>query len=165
VKEQKTSPSDDGLSQEQCVTENQLLADVDRGDVIDVKTSIVKGELGYHLTAAIWWTLNERKILGKWLGKASHDACAGMKVDHLDDLPWLSVGDHVWESWSSEVVIQCYEALGAYRCSSANALNCWIRAVGGEADDFWGLHRLSVSQQLMVSLVERGGNPLVALKL
>lgn len=162
----KSKTVDFGLIQQGPSTEKQQLEDDLDHMVIDVQTSLVKGELGYYLAAAIWWTLVESNSLGKWYAKTAHEGCPDMKIEPSYDASiWLSLGDQVWSSWSSEIVMECYERLKAHRCSSATTLNYWVRAVGGEADDFWDMHRLCVSQALMVSLVERGGNPFVALKL
>jgi hypothetical protein len=130
-----------------------------------VESSLTEGELGYLLLGAVLKTLYDRETLDCFRGVNPHRHCANAAFERYEGAPWLKIGDHRWEAWSSEIITQCYEILSAQNTMDPQTLDLWIRAVGGESKDFWELHRLCVSRELMASLVERGGNPLRALKI
>ena len=130
-----------------------------------VESSLNEGELGYYLLGAILKTLYDKNELDFFRGNNVHPHSPNAAFECYDGAPWLKLGEHRWDSWSSEIVMQAYEILAAQQVMEPQTLDLWIRAFGGESKDFWEMHRLCVSRQVMASLVERGGHPLRALKI
>ena len=130
-----------------------------------VESSLAVGELGRFLLAAVINTLQSEGRLALFRAPQPHPLCLEAAYENFDGSPWLKLGDERWDSWSSEVVMLCYEKLQGFHVHHPNILDLWIRAFGGETQDFWEMHRLCISRQVMASLVERGGHPLRALKI
>lgn len=129
-----------------------------------VSSNLQKGELGYALLGAVLRTLFLKEGLSGLRGHASAQALAcGASFQQGQDFPFLSLDEESWDEWSSELVMNLYTRLEGFRLHDDLALDLWILAVGGEARDFWELHRLSGSNTVMASLIERGGHPLRAL--
>jgi len=78
---------------------------------------------------------------------------------------WLQVGQDRWNEWTPEVVLTLYTELGGARLEQTLTLDLWLLAVGGEVGRYWELQQNSLSRPIMASLVERGANPLRALRL
>ena len=130
-----------------------------------VESSLAEGELGHFLCAAVLKTLHSEGRLLVFRAPHPHPLCPEVAFENFDSAPWLKIGEDRWDSWSSEVVMLCYERLRAFQVHDLHLLDLWIRAFCGESKDFWEMHRLCVSRQVMASLVERGGQPLRALKI
>ena len=136
-----------------------------KSSALVVESSLAEGELGWFLLAVVLNTLHSDGRLAVFRGPQSHPLCAEAPYENYDGAPWLKLGDELWEGWSSEVVMLCYEKLQGVNVHQPKVLDLWIRAFGGETQDFWEMHRLCISRQVMASLVERGGHPLRALKI
>jgi hypothetical protein len=125
----------------------------------------VKGDLGMFLLSAALRTLQIDEKLTVFRGIEFPPWLEEVPFDSFDGSPWLKVDDQRWDHWSSDMVLLLYDKVGGHRVHDPLALDLWIRALGGESDNFWKMHQLSSSRQMMSSLIERGGNPLRALKL
>lgn len=138
-----------------------------------VESSVRAGDLGGFLVAAVLKTLESSAGLKTYRGPElpsfllpeSSSVQATWDHEVFDGAPWLKIGEHRWEAWSSDVVMVVYERVEAYKTQDPLALDLWLRALGGESQNYWEMQSLCHSRQVMASLVERGGNPLRALKL
>lgn len=130
-----------------------------------VESSMVSGDLGFFLLAACLRTLDLNERLGLYRGCACPEGMTELPFEPFDAAPWLKIGEQRFEAWSSDLVMVVYELVGGWDLHDALALDLWARALGGESQTYWEMQHLSSSRQLMASLVERGANPLRALKI
>ena len=131
-----------------------------------LKSSVQENDPGYFLIRVIAESLQLSEKLIRI--EVNHElACwneYSMQVTE-DELPFCSINDYVIESYQEELLHEFYDQLNGRSITQANLLNLWMRAWSPDCTDLFELIQKSHSLAVLASLVERGANPLAAIKL
>jgi hypothetical protein len=135
-------------------------------DSIVLKSSTQAGEEGYFLIRVIAESLRlSEKLIRVELNHTG--PCWEEYPAHVaeEKLPFCSINDYVIQSYHQDLLHEFYDQLNGRSISQPHLLNLWMRAWGSESTELFELIQKSHSLAVVASLVERGANPLAAIKL
>lgn len=130
------------------------------------KSSIQAGEEGYFLIRVIAESLLLSEKLTRLELNHTQPCWEEYPVQITDEaLPFCSINDYVIKSYHEDLLHEFYDQLNGRSITKPNLLNLWLRAWSPESTELFDLIQKSHSLAVLASLVERGANPLAAIKL
>ena len=133
---------------------------------VDISSNIKRGEDGFYLLAAVAMTLHVGGRL-KSLTLGVEDTLLKDMHPHVapSGANFLVLSDLSIESYSDELLYPLYCLVMGGKVHHPEVLNLWIRAWSRGANTYMNVHSRCLSSEVLVSLVERGGDILMALRL
>jgi len=130
------------------------------------KTSFKRGDDGFYLALTIASILHDYELLSRVEVKEEDDAWKDYSVSVVNEkLPAYQIHDVVYKKYDPDTLITLYDQLNGRSASSLKVLNLWMRAWSGDSTELFEVIQKSQSLPVLASLVERGANPLLAMKL
>lgn len=135
-------------------------------ETIVLRSSIKPGEDGYFLIRVIVESLS----LSEKLSRVELNYISPCWQDYPtqtseEDFPFCQINDYVIESYHEELLHEFYDQLNGRSITQSKLLNLWMRAWSPDSSELFELIQKSHSLAVLASLVERGANPLAAIKL
>ena len=135
-------------------------------DALIFRTSAKSGESGFYLALVIAKSLELSGKLSRVELSEEDQQWDSYHVQMSEGkLPYCAINDYIIGEYNEEILHQLYDSLNGRYITDQDLLNLWMRAWSPNNEGLFDMIQSSYSLPVLASIVERGGNPLAAIRL